>query len=273
MLTVSLRGRSLASSTSNMAQDNFSTASLLLRGITDEIAFGERHPVQQEGIPELINRVRETSKRASAHMRCALAAAYPPIGWNDSEDKHASDAGSSRYWVYDAIDGAYHYLQGLPLWSSSLVLVDNAQAVMALVYDPHQRELFVAQAGKFAAVNGKPIQTSRKTNLSTAVVGSALPPFASVTPEEHAHALGIFSNVSRNVFVMRQMAAASLQLAYVAAGRLYSLPGTSIVPFRAVCRRFYLAPPSYGARQRSAREYPLGSDKVGGSRKGIPTPG
>jgi myo-inositol-1(or 4)-monophosphatase len=212
-------------------------AAALLRGNTDEIAYGAQASSGRESIPELIARVRDTSRQAQAQMRSALGAAFPEIGWNDSEDKQDPQAGAGPYWVYDPIDGAYHYLQGLPLWSSSLAMVKDGQAIIALVYDPCKRELFTAEAGKGAKLNGQPVNASAKVDLRTAVVGTALPPFGSVAPEEHALAAKLLTETSKHVFVVRQMAAASLQLAYVAAGRLdaYVETGTDVYDWMAGC--------------------------------------
>jgi len=214
-----------------------SVAAALLRGITDEIASGAQASSGSESIPELIDRVREVSEQSQAQMRSALEAAFPEIGWNDSEDKQDPQAGAAPYWVYDPIDGAYHYLQGLPLWSSSLALIKDGQAILALVYDPCKRELFAAEAGKGTTLNGRPVKASAKADLHTAVVGTALPPFDSGGAGEHALAAKLLVETSKHVFVIRQMAAASLQLAYVAAGRLdaYVETGKDVYDWIAGC--------------------------------------
>jgi myo-inositol-1(or 4)-monophosphatase len=149
-------------------------------------------------------------------MRAALAGLYPNIGWTPEEALPDAD----DYWLYDPIDGAYHYLQGLPLWSASLVLVRGDQAAMAIVYDPALDEMFIASQGDGATCNGQPIHVSAKSELHAAVVGSAVPPLAQVGETQQAEALALLGRVARSVFVVRPMAAASLQLAYVAAGRL-----------------------------------------------------
>lgn len=192
----------------------------LLRGITDEIAINAPVLRGDESIPQLIEQVSALSAQAQARMRTLLAGAFPEIGWSNSEDKADTQIDDLPHWVYDPIDGAYHYLQGLPLWSSSLALVQDGKAIAAFVYDPSQHELFVAQAGKGATLNGQSINVSAKAQLRTAVVGTALAPYTPAKAEEHALAARLLVRTCREVFVVRQMAAASLQLAYVAAGRL-----------------------------------------------------
>jgi myo-inositol-1(or 4)-monophosphatase len=163
-----------------MKSPYLSVAAPLLRGITDEISTHARVGPGSESVQELIGRVRSVSEQAQALMRSALEAAFPEVGWSDSEDKQDHRTGTTPCWVYDPIDGAYHYLQGLPLWSSSLALVKGGQAVLALVYDPCKRELFAAEAGKATTLNGSPVKVSAKSELQTAVAGTALPPFGGV---------------------------------------------------------------------------------------------
>lgn len=218
-----------------MKSTHASVAAALLRGITDEIAAHARPASGSETIPELIDRVRQVSQQAQSQMRTALCAAFPEVGWSDSEDKGDVHAGEAPYWIYDPVDGAYHYLQGLPLWSSSLALVEDGRVVLALVYEPCQRELFVAETDEATTLNGRPIKASAKTDPRTAVVGTAMPPFGSVDVESHALAGRLLVETSKQVFVVRQMAAASLQLAYVAAGRLdaYLETGTDVFDWMA----------------------------------------
>lgn len=187
-----------------------------VRRIADQIAANGPTCGSTQSLEQQIAHVREVSLDAQRQLREALAPVYPDIGWNDEEDRPTSDA----YWLYDAIDGAYHYLQGLPLWSSSLVLVRGGEPVLAVVYDATRREAFFAGAGRGATCNGAAIQVSAKANLSHAVVATANPPIVQVGAEEQAQAMRLTSRVAKSVFVVRAMAAVSLQLAYTAAGRL-----------------------------------------------------
>jgi myo-inositol-1(or 4)-monophosphatase len=196
--------------------------SALIRGVTDQLAASATPPQPGETVNQLIQRVTQASTWANTVMRTALSSLYPDIGWSSSEaqpDK-ADDTAASPYWVYDPIDGAYHYLQGLPLWSSSLALISEGRPVFSIVYDPSLRELFVATESGGATLDGAPLRVSGKSDLRAAVVATALPPFGYGDEVEHRRSLALLGATSRRVFVVRQMASASLQLAYVAAGRL-----------------------------------------------------
>jgi myo-inositol-1(or 4)-monophosphatase len=188
----------------------------LVRTIADEIAASDNRTGGGDAVADMIARVREVSEAAEIRMRSALAGYYPSIGWSNEEGRPAAD----DYWLYDPIDGAYHWLQGLPLWASSLVLVRGGKPVLSVVYDPSTQEIFIATKDKGASCNGQPIGVATKSSLTTSVVGTAVPPVGQVGEAEQDDAVKLIRTVARSVFVVRPIAAASLQLAYVAAGRL-----------------------------------------------------
>ena len=190
----------------------------LLRAATDQIATTTERPSANEDIVDVIGWVKGKSAAAASGLRKQLAELYPDIGWTGEEDR--PDDPEAACWVYDPIYGAYHFLQGLPLWSSSLALVRGGRCVVGLIYDATSNEMFIAREGKGATLNGSPIQTQNRTALASAVLGTAIPPILQVGPVEHGEALCLLGQVAREVFVVRQMASASLQLAYVASGRL-----------------------------------------------------
>ncbi|WP_277045633.1 inositol monophosphatase [Caballeronia mineralivorans] len=197
--------------------------SILIRGITDQIAVSAAPPKPDATVNQLIQRVTQTSAWAKTIMRKALSEQYADVGWSRSEaqpDNGDISADASPYWVYDPIDGAYHYIQGLPLWSSSLALISEGRTVFSIVYEPSLHELFVATESGGATLNGVPLRVSGKSALRSAVVATALPPFGYGNEDEHRRSVALLGAMSRRVFVVRQMASASLQLAYVAAGRL-----------------------------------------------------
>jgi len=190
----------------------------LVQDAADAIAAAGPRAAREAPLGDLIAQVRLANATAKESLSAALAALYPSIGWTDEEERPSqSDA---EYWLYDPIDGAYHYLQGLPLWSSSLALVRGDEVLFSIVYDPTLREAFTATAGAGASLNGRPARVSPKSNLKAAVLGSAIAPLAQVGADAQAQALALLGVVAREVFVVRPMAATSLQLAYVAAGRL-----------------------------------------------------
>ena len=205
----------------------------LLRGVTDQLHASKAGTSTGNDVASLIRQVKQASAWAYATLKQALLAHYPEIPWSEAEmdldlQQRAEFAGA--YWAYDPIDGAYHYAQDLPLWSSSLVLVSAGRVVLSFVYDPSRQEMFTARTGEGAYLNGIAIHTGTKTALAGAVVGTALPIAASSDGAALPAAVDTLKRVAAQVFVVRMLASASLQLAYVAAGRLdaYWEPGRDI---------------------------------------------
>jgi myo-inositol-1(or 4)-monophosphatase len=196
--------------------------SLALRAVTDELALLAWRPKADDQVANILPRLFEIAAKGRAMLKALLDTRYPDVIWGADEAHSDVAAGriAKRSWIYDPVDGAYHFVQGLPLWSASLALVEEGKVLMALVYDPTRGELYAAMPGKGATLNGQTIAVSAKRSLGAAVVGTGLPIHGYGDPAKHSAALGQLAAVSRQVFIVRQMASASLQLAYVAAGRL-----------------------------------------------------
>lgn len=205
------------------------TCSAYLRGVTEQLAGRPRR--SGGSVTELIDQVREANAWANDALRTALSKRFPHIHWAESErntELHRNPEHDGSYWVYDPIDGAYHFLQGLPLWSASLALVDQGRTVASFVYDPCLKEMFVAVRGHGSFLNGKRLAASKRTTLDSAVVAATLPSFAFDGAAATEATIKSIASVVPRVFSLRLMASSSLQLAYVAAGRLdayWSLDG------------------------------------------------
>ena len=195
----------------------------LLRGVTDQLQSSMRPPAAGADTASLIRTVLQASAWAKETLQRALRAQFPEVAWSDAEfdlERQRSPQTAGAYWVYDPIDGAYHFAQGLPLWSSSLAMVDAGKPAHSFVYDPAQKEIFTASAGEGTRLNGIVQRPPGKTDLASAVVGTAVPPIRGPEGATVPRALRSIEKVAGKVFVVRMMASASLQLAYVAAGRL-----------------------------------------------------
>src|SRR5471030_2224127 len=87
--------------------------SALIRGVTDQLAASATPPKSDETVNQLIQRVTQASTWATTVMRTVLSRQYPDIEWSSSEAQpdRPDEAAANPYWVYDPIDGAYHYVQ------------------------------------------------------------------------------------------------------------------------------------------------------------------
>ena len=103
-----------------------------VRTLSDDLARTGPRSARDGSAVDLIGHARDVSAQAARTLRVRLADLHPDIGWTDEDGR----LGNRAYWLYNPIDGAYHFLQGLPLWSSSLSLVRQGRPVLSLVYDP-----------------------------------------------------------------------------------------------------------------------------------------
>ncbi|GAB3625013.1 inositol monophosphatase family protein [Mariniluteicoccus endophyticus] len=154
-------------------------------------------------------------------IRERIRAARPEDGILGEEG--ASVSGSSGLtWVVDPIDGTVNYLYGIPMWGVSVAVVEGDpdparwEAVAGAVSLPVLGELFSAARGEGATLNGEPISCSTKDDLGQALVATGFAYAAERRTKQAAVVAGLIGDV-RDI---RRMGAASVDLAYVACGRL-----------------------------------------------------
>ncbi|HVQ22616.1 MAG TPA: inositol monophosphatase family protein, partial [Candidatus Saccharimonadia bacterium] len=84
-----------------------------------------------------------------------------------AEELGGPDPGSTarHCWIYDPIDGTTNFAHGLPIFCASLGLELDGEAIVAAVYDPTRRELFTAEKGQGARLNGERISVTRAESV------------------------------------------------------------------------------------------------------------
>jgi myo-inositol-1(or 4)-monophosphatase len=122
----------------------------------------------------------------------------------------ADAAGPQRVWIIDPLDGTVNYANGLPVFCVSIGLAVDGKPVVGVVYDPVRDEMFTAQAGKGARLDGAPIRHPAKAKLSDCVISLSLPRGGWARRDRA---------IRRSIRVSRSMGSAALALTYVANGR------------------------------------------------------
>lgn len=167
---------------------------------------------------------RRVDGAAATALRRRLAALYPAIGWLDIEldepEEGLGRAARGDFWICDAIDGAVQYVRAIPNWCTSLTLLRDGEAVFMAVYDAMHEEMFHAQAGGAAFLNGVPIRVNGRNSHHNGVLATSQPPFAAKYPLALDYAGKSLTAVLAGVVAVRNLGPTSLQLAYVACGRL-----------------------------------------------------
>lgn len=117
-------------------------------------------------------------------------------------------------WIIDPIDGTTNFIHGVPFYAVSIGLVYNNDVVLGVVYDPSSEELFSAQKGQGAFLNGEPIKVSEEKTIAESLMSSDFPnnKYRKLTAKS-------IENISTKCRNLRAPGSTALQMAYVAAGR------------------------------------------------------
>jgi myo-inositol-1(or 4)-monophosphatase len=171
--------------------------------------------VEKKGAIDLVTEVDLECERM---CRAAVAERFPDHDILAEEFSRSPAArATSRYrWVFDPLDGTTNYAHGLPIFCASLALELDGQAIVAAVYDPSRRELFTAERGIGAFMNGTPLRVSDTTVLLDALLVTGFPYDVHRQSGDLVELFGVFLGTARAV---RRLGAAALDLCYVAAGR------------------------------------------------------
>jgi myo-inositol-1(or 4)-monophosphatase len=132
------------------------------------------------------------------------------------EEAAESGSGSPYRWIVDPIDGTTNFAHGLPLFCVSIALEIEGRVDVGVIYAPMSDELFTAERGEGARLNGKRLQVTRESTLGDALLVTGFPPQAGSRLAEQLALFGAFLERARAV---RRLGSAALDLAFVAAGR------------------------------------------------------
>ncbi len=179
-------------------------------------ALGGGFAVRKKGVIDLVTEVDLAIERA---FRELIADRYPDhdvLG----EEFGAPAAGrppARHCWIFDPIDGTTNFAHGLPIFCASLALEIDGEMTVAAVYDPTRDELFTAERGGGAWLNGERLAVSATDRLVDSLLVTGFPYTVHEEAEEMLGLFGAFISSSRAV---RRLGSAALDVCYVAAGRM-----------------------------------------------------
>lgn len=177
--------------------------------------FGSAIRVDKKGIIDLVT---EVDVEVEQMFRALVAERFPEHAVYAEELSDGDPApGASHVWVFDPIDGTTNYSHGLPIFCASLALEVDGDPVVAAVYDPTRRELFTAERGVGAFLNGTRLQVSSTTEMVDAMLVTGFPYDVHERVEE---IVGLFGRFVGRARAVRRLGSAAIDLCYVAAGRM-----------------------------------------------------
>lgn len=175
--------------------------------------FGRQLHVDHKGEIDLVT---DVDRRSEAFILEEIQRRFPSSRVL-AEESGAQKGDECCIWYIDPLDGTVNYAHGVPIFSVSIAYQENGVLRLGAVYDPLRDELFSAEAGKGAALNGEPIRVAGETDLDQALLVTGFPYDVRENPENN---LDNFTNFVLETQGVRRLGSAALDLCYVAAGRL-----------------------------------------------------
>lgn len=130
-------------------------------------------------------------------------------------------------WIIDPLDGTTNYARGLNIFCTSIALYRAGHVQVGVVYDPVADELYAAERGQGACLNGKPIHVSTVRTLDDAVFGAEW----ARASRARQRATQVFARILQRTMTGRALGSAALSLCQVAAGRLDGYMHLSLAPW------------------------------------------
>jgi myo-inositol-1(or 4)-monophosphatase len=179
-------------------------------------ALGQRIRIDKKGVIDLVT---EVDLAVETWFRAFIQQRFPDhrILAEEFQGRSEQGAASSPYcWIFDPIDGTTNYAHGLPIFCASLGLEIAGRLEIAAVYDPTRQELFTAERGGGAFLNGAPIRVSSTATLIDALLCTG---FHYQVHQSSDEVVGLFAQFIGKARAVRRLGSAALDLCYVACGR------------------------------------------------------
>jgi len=155
--------------------------------------------------------------RTETTLRKELARARPDFGFLFDKARNQIGKDPNTRWIIAPIDGATNFLHGIPHFAISIALEKQGEILASIIYNPVQDELYFSEKGQGAFLNDRRLRVSARNRLSDALIATGCPQNERIQHSIYLDQLGVVMESSHSV---RSMGSISLDLAYVAAGRV-----------------------------------------------------
>src|SRR5262250_3268943 len=163
------------------------------------------------------NFVTAADHRAEEILQAELVKARPGYGFLGEESGRTEGSDKTHTWIVDPLDGTTNFLHGIPQFAISIGLEREATLIAGVIYNPANDELYIAERGKGAFLNDQRLRVAGRRKLDECVIACGLP---HIGRGDHGVALQEMAALQNRIAGFRRFGAASLDLAFVAAGRL-----------------------------------------------------
>lgn len=160
--------------------------------------------------------VSRADKEAEAMFVKFLGELLPEAGFI-AEEGTSDKQGTEYNWIIDPLDGTTNYLYGIPVYCTSVALMQNDELVLGVIFDPERDECFAAAKGQGATLNGRPISVSQERKLEYSLLATGFPYDDQGREKDFMNILVDINKATRGI---RRLGSAAIDMAYVACGRL-----------------------------------------------------
>ncbi|HLS97813.1 MAG: inositol monophosphatase family protein [Porticoccaceae bacterium] len=162
--------------------------------------------------------VTDVDRASEQEIISHLQKAYPDHRILGEESGYIGNPDSDYLWVIDPLDGTTNFLRGIPHYAVSIGCLYKGKPEHAVVFDPVKQEEFTASRGRGAVLNGRRIRVTGRTAMEGALFATGVP-FSLPSSAHMEPYLESFKALAEQSSGIRRLGVASLDLAYLAAGR------------------------------------------------------
>src|SRR5215469_3851246 len=174
--------------------------------------FERRVSFEMKGEYDLLT---EADKASEKHIVERLSHEFPEHAIV-AEEGGGRESASEYRWYVDPLDGTTNFAHSYPVWNVTLALEKAGELIAGVVFDPNRHELFTAERGAGAFLNGRRVSVSKARRVADSLLCTGFPNHnRSTNPNIH-----FFHELAMSAHGVRRSGSAAVDLAYVACGRL-----------------------------------------------------
>lgn len=215
-----------------MASENFSHVTLiaieaaLQAGDLLRHGFGTKLTIKNKaGVQNLVTQYDHSSEKSIIEY---LSCHFPSSQFLAEESGKIGSKKAELLWIIDPLDGTVNFAHRIPVFAVSIALQKEGSLLCGVIYQPIMQELFVAELGRGAYLNGQRIHVSKAKTLDQAFLSSGFPYNLRDNP---FHCIEHFTAILRKGLPVRRLGSAAIDLAYTAAGRFDGFFETGLSPW------------------------------------------
>lgn len=186
--------------------------------------YNKEHQVNYKGVIDLVT---EVDHQSEAFLLGEVQGKYPDHHIF-TEESGIIQGNDQHIWFIDPLDGTVNYAHHIPIFTVSIAYALGGTLLLGAVYDPMRDEMFTAEQGAGAFLNGIPLRVSAVTELQRSLLVTGFPYDAWNTSQDNFANFVHFAKLTQGV---RRLGSAALDLCYVAAGRFDGFWEMSLKPW------------------------------------------